>query len=140
MPCKAFSPFRQSSCVCSASAPHFWCSTLCVFPLTALLSRCCCVQVSQSCASGVVDAHQQCCPSGLLDRTATCCPPGAVVDGAGQCCPGGAVLDACGVCNGNGEVVNVQGQCCASVVDAAGVCSTVEHLARFRVLFCFCWA
>jgi len=46
------------------------------------------------------------------------------VDGAGQCCPEGT-LDACGVCNGTGKVVDVEGTCCATTVDATGVCYQV---------------
>lgn len=84
------------------------------------------VQVAESCATGIVDAQQQCCPSGLLDISGTCCPGGTVVDKTGQCCPAGAVLDACGFCNGTGKVVDIQGHCCATVVDASGVCSEVS--------------
>jgi len=48
-----------------------------------------------------------------------------VLDSAGECCSTGK-LDACGVCGGTGKYMDVAGTCCATLLDANGMCCQVS--------------
>ena len=74
--------------------------------------------------TGVLDADEACCASGVLDKSQACCSSGSPpkLDGRGECCA--TTVDACGVCGGSGQGLDVTGRCCpaSSVFDASGLC------------------
>mmetsp|Transcript_9556 Transcript_9556/g.27356 ORF Transcript_9556/g.27356 Transcript_9556/m.27356 type:complete len:1201 (+) Transcript_9556:257-3859(+) len=75
-----------------------------------------------ACPGTNIPSATGCCPSGAVSSSnGTCCALGSVVDKDGECCPA-SQLDACGVCGGPSKYVDILGQCCASDLDANGVC------------------